>query len=102
VKLEADCETPFGISSRAHGLPIEGDWFHVHVPQRHHHRAPPLVTRSLQDMARSLARRRCQGAEGGRQRHRFGGVAIQYFASMVVVDDEQKERAFLAWSRPRC
>src|SRR5262249_46273155 len=31
---------------------------------------------------------------------KFGGVATQYFASMMVVDNEQKETDFISWARP--
>src|SRR5260370_33924109 len=31
---------------------------------------------------------------------RFGGVATQYFASLMVVDDKQEGKNFINWARP--
>src|SRR5262249_54057883 len=31
---------------------------------------------------------------------RFAGIVTQFFASMIVVDDEQENKTFIAWARP--
>src|SRR5262249_46736934 len=41
-----------------------------------------------------------QVLRGPNQRILYAAVAIQYFASAIVVDDEQADRDFLAWARP--
>src|SRR5262249_40925544 len=33
-------------------------------------------------------------------RLQYAGIVVQYFASVVVVDDQQETRDFLAWARP--
>jgi YidC/Oxa1 family membrane protein insertase len=103
VKLEAERETAFRYQlTGAHGLPIEGDWFTYTFRNAIITRAAgSSVTRSFQDM-REIARHGggSKVPKEGSEVIQFGGVAIQYFASMVVVDDDQKDRNFLAWARP--
>jgi YidC/Oxa1 family membrane protein insertase len=88
----------------AHGLPIEGEWYTTTL------RNSLIGTvdkngsawRDLED-SRTIAHK-----EGGDRipptradmRIQYGGVAVQYFASMIVVDDQQEKKDFLEWARP--
>src|SRR5262249_2345873 len=87
----------------AHGLPIEGSWYTYTFRNAIITRADSgnYATRSLQEL-RYLAHRGGGDKipkEPGKSIE-FGGVGIQYFASLVVVDNEQEDRSFLAWARP--
>ncbi|MHB1423599.1 MAG: YidC/Oxa1 family insertase periplasmic-domain containing protein [Gemmataceae bacterium] len=88
----------------AHGLPVEGKWYTsvfrnaliALVDKKH-----GGVARDLQDL------RQISNWDGGTEvRHDpsnslvYAAVANQYFASAIVVDNEQKNRAFLSQARP--
>ena len=86
----------------AHGLPVEGKWY----TSTFRNALIALidkngVTRDLQDL------RQISHWGGGNLVPResgnallYAGVANQYFASMIVVDDQQKNRDFLRQARP--
>lgn len=104
VKLEADREMPFRYQlTSAHGLPIEGAWYTYTFRNA-------LVTRvdSAGYASRNFQEMRFIALRGGGDKVpradgkaiQFGGIAVQFFASMVVVDNEQEHRDFLAWARP--
>jgi YidC/Oxa1 family membrane protein insertase len=87
----------------AHGLPVEGKWytnvFRNAMVARVDDRGK--VERDLQDL-----RQVSLWGGGNEVRKEPGlplawyGVAVQYFASVVAVDDRQDRRDFLAWARP--
>jgi YidC/Oxa1 family membrane protein insertase len=86
----------------AHGLPVEGKWYtsvfrNAMIAQEE----GQSIWRDLQDL------RQISHKEGGdevrrneRRRIRYAGVAVQYFASVIVVDDEQKDQDFISRARP--
>jgi YidC/Oxa1 family membrane protein insertase len=88
----------------AHGLPIEGKWYtntfrNALIGQQE--KANKAVYRDIQD-ARAVTLK-----EGGdeilRDPDRFiryAAVAIQYFCSAIVVDDEQEKQDYLSRARP--
>lgn len=100
----ADKEQPFRYQlAGAQGLPVEGVWYTstfrnaliARVDQRGN------VERDLQDLRQIIH------WEGGKevlreQGHniRYAGVALQYFASVIAVDNEQKRVDFLVKARP--
>src|SRR5262249_30992922 len=86
----------------AQGLPIEGEWYTYTL------RNSMIGTvdkkgntyRELED-SRQIAHK--WGGERvirGDNRIQYGGVGVQYFASMIVVDDQQPKTDFLEWARP--
>jgi YidC/Oxa1 family membrane protein insertase len=110
VRLERNKANPKPLLFRyqltgAHGLPIEGEWYTtvfrnamIGIDTRH------SVRRSLQD-ARSIGFRG-GGDELRRGKDsfiRYAAIATQFFASAVVVDDDQEAgvgQDFIAWARP--
>jgi YidC/Oxa1 family membrane protein insertase len=86
-----------------HGMRIEGEWYTTTyrnalvgwVNERN------AVYRDFQD-SRSIGMK--DGGEqvlaGENQRILYAGTAVQFFASVIVVDDQQEKRDFLAWTRP--
>lgn len=86
----------------AHGLPIEGRWYTSTFRNALIARIEGTsVWRDLQD-EREISR-----WEGGneilsepKRPIRYAGVAVQYFASMTVVDNEQKNQDFIKQARP--
>lgn len=86
-----------------HGLPIEGVWYTsvfrnslVGVVENSRN-----VYRDLQDsnsIGTQAGGNQVQKRQG--QFIQYAGVVIQYFASMIVVDDQQQKKDFLAWARP--
>lgn len=89
-----------------HGLPIEGEWYTTIYRN---------AMIGLEDAQRQVWRDLQAGQavgyqEGGRAVFRpedkiirYSGVATQYFASLLVVDDHQQpgvKQNFLAWTRP--
>jgi YidC/Oxa1 family membrane protein insertase len=86
----------------AHGLPVEGKWYtntfrNAMVTQA----GGGSVERDLQDL------RQISVWGGGREVRRepgkplaWYGVAVQFFASVVAVDDRQEKRDFLDHARP--
>lgn len=88
--------------SGAHGLPIEGRWYTSIFRNALIARAEKgSVWRDLQDS------RQISFWEGGKEilrepgkPIRYAGVAVQYFASVIVVDDEQTKQDFLRQARP--
>ncbi len=95
--------------SGAHGLPIEGRWYTYifrnaligQVEENKPDFSSRGVSRNYQDV------RQISNGEGGnaveRQQNyliRYAGVAVQYFASVVVVDNEQKDQSFVVRARP--
>jgi YidC/Oxa1 family membrane protein insertase len=86
----------------AHGLPVEGKWytntFRNSLIARIQDRS---VLRDLQDLRQiSLWEGGNQILRGPDDMIRYAGVALQYFASVIVVDNEQKVQNFLARARP--
>jgi len=87
----------------AHGLPIEGKWytgiFHNALIAEEEN---GTVYREIEDIRQLINWN--GGAEVRRQQGRilrYAGVAIQYFASVIVVDNEhQKKQDFLVSARP--
>lgn len=88
----------------AHGMPIEGRWFtsvfrNALIGQVSLEKGS--VARNLQD---SLQVGIWGGGENVQRDEeliiRYAGVAIQYFASVVVVDDQQEKQDFLVRARP--
>ncbi len=87
----------------AHGLPIEGRWYtsvfrNALIGEE---KDGALYYRDLQDL------RQIDLWGGGNEVPRrkdylirYAGVAVQYFASMLVVDDRQPKQDFLARTRP--
>ena len=107
--LDPDKPLPFRYQlSTAHGLPVEGRWYtnifrNSLVGQTENN--PSLyrgVVRDMQDL------RQVAAWEGGNPvlkkdgyAIRYAGVAVQYFASAVVVDnDSRSKQDFLAQARP--
>jgi YidC/Oxa1 family membrane protein insertase len=89
----------------AHGLPVEGKWytsvFRNAMIAEVSAGGGSAVDRHLQEL------RQISLWEGGRQVEkqegkliRYAGVAVQYFASMVVVDENQDKQDFLRQARP--
>jgi YidC/Oxa1 family membrane protein insertase len=87
----------------AHGLPIEGKWYTSTFRNAVTLRVDrnDNVWRHLQEL-REIAVRE-GGDVVGRDdawQIRYAGVAVQYFASLVVVDENQKRQDFLEKTRP--
>jgi YidC/Oxa1 family membrane protein insertase len=94
--------------SGGHGLPIEGRWytytFHNSLIGQVEEGKPNYargVSRDFQDLHQIASQ------EGGSAPplqpgylFRYAGVAVQYFASLVVVDNDQKDQRFLASAQP--
>ena len=91
----------------AHGLPVEGQWYtnifrnSLIGQTEKNHSLYRGVVRDMQDL------RQVSNWEGGTQILkkenyviRYAGVAVQYFASAVVVDTTQDKQDFLASARP--
>ncbi len=86
----------------AHGLPVEGKWYTSTFRNALMARVDKTgILRDLQDL------RQISNWGGGNDlRHDpgsfllYAGVANQYFASTIVVDDRQNERGFLHLARP--
>src|SRR5262249_34447894 len=86
-----------------HGMPIEGEWY----TSVYRTALIGLIDgrgnayRDYQD-SRSISHK--EGGEdvrrGNERRLQYAGVAIQYFASVVAVDDQQSRKDFVAWARP--
>jgi YidC/Oxa1 family membrane protein insertase len=106
VKLERAGKGPQGDFryqlTGAHGLPVEGKWFtnifrNAMVARGEH----GTVERNLQDL------RQISVWDGGNEVRkepglplRYFGVAVQYFASVIAVDNDQPKQDFLAYARP--
>lgn len=85
-----------------HGLPIEGVWYTYTYRNALIGRtdARGNASRDYQD---SRAISHGEGGEAvlkGDSRVQYFGVVVQYFASVVAVDERQEKRDFLAWCRP--
>ena len=88
----------------ARGLPIEGEWYtylfrNAVIGWQHTDGAPG---RSLED-SRTIATK--MGGEEVRRSEKvkaiqYAGVAVQFFASAIVVDNQQEKKDFLEWARP--
>jgi len=88
-----------------HGLPIEGEWYtsiyrNALVGQKEKGQGKNFW-RDFQD-SRSIGAK-----EGGERVNRgpetmiqYAAVAVQYFASAVVIDNEQQKQDFIEWVRP--
>jgi YidC/Oxa1 family membrane protein insertase len=118
IKDERDQRGAEGISAfryqlaGAHGLPIEGEWFTTIFRN-----AVTLMVDNRGGLWRELVDSgqialhdgapRVPGANRGDSFVQYAGVANQYFAGLIVVDDKQPERAaggvdpknILAWAR---
>jgi YidC/Oxa1 family membrane protein insertase len=87
-----------------HGLPVEGRWYtniFRNAVTAQVDSKTGYVSRDLQDLRQTMS------WEGGnavdRQQGyvmRYAGVAVQYFASVIVVDNKQEKQDFLAHVRP--
>ena len=89
----------------AHGLPVEGKWYTGTFRNALIARVDKSnVLRDLQDL-RQIDLWGGGKAVAKEKNHaiRYAGVAVQYFASLIVVDDEQvngQAQDFLAYARP--
>src|SRR5262249_47334575 len=89
-----------------HGLPIEGVWYTNTFRNALIGTTDPngdafrdfqdSRTISFQDGGNDVRKKNLKPAS----RIQSAGIAVQYFASVVVVDDEQATRNFLDWARP--
>jgi YidC/Oxa1 family membrane protein insertase len=86
----------------AHALPVEGKWYTntfrnalIGVEKGN------SLLRDIQDL-RQISLWGGGKPIGKEKEHfiRYAAVAVQYFASVIVVDDEQREQAYLAKARP--
>jgi hypothetical protein len=103
---DGDQPRPFRYQlTSAHGLRIEGEWYtyvlrNALIGWRDTKR--DIFLRTLEE-ARQISHRLggdpIEVTEGDKQ-IRYAGVVVQYFASMLVVDDEQEHQDFLARARP--
>ncbi|HZZ81141.1 MAG TPA: membrane protein insertase YidC [Gemmataceae bacterium] len=97
----------------AHGLPVEGEWYASITRNAFMAMVDPnnSVARGLQDAARiSMRAGGDRFPEGSRDVYRiqYAGVANQFFAAMIVVDDKQPDKfaggstrdKIIAWTRP--
>jgi len=110
VKLESLSKTNKPIPFRyqmtsGHGLRLEGEWYTTTFrnalicQQDDKHEA----WREFQDLRYIAIRGGGDEVISNTNENRhlsYGGVALQYFASMVVVDDEQEDRTFIKTARP--
>ncbi len=108
VERKAGSELPPGFKFRyqltgARGLPIEGEWYTTTFRNALIGKlnANGVPKRDFQDS------RQVSWREGGEPVNRapgevilYGGTAVQFFASVVAVDDQQDKRDFLARARP--
>ncbi len=117
VKVEGDDKASFRYQlTGAHGLPIEGRWYTGvfrnsligQVEENKPDYASRGVSRDFQDL------RQTSNGDGGNRVDRnqgylirYAGVAVQYFASVIVVDNkqadgktDQKDQSFLDHARP--
>lgn len=96
-----------------HGLPIEGEWFASTFRNAYAGLVDPRnnLYRRLEESARISGRKggdRYPDGPRADNRIQYAGTANQYFASMIVVDDEQPgqddggvdKAGILAWARP--
>lgn len=85
-----------------HGLPIEGIWYTTMFRNA----LIGLVDakgglwREMQDAATISTQAGGNEVRKGDKFIQYAGVAVQYFASVLVVDDRQEKKDFLAWARP--
>ncbi len=97
----------------AHGLPIEGEWYASTFRNSYIGMVDPgnRLWRKLEDSARISVHRGGDRFPAGKRDDnwlQYAGVANQYFAALIVVDNEQPKRAdggvekesILAWARP--
>jgi YidC/Oxa1 family membrane protein insertase len=88
----------------AHGLPVEGKWY-TRVFQN---ALIALEEKEDGDIERDVQTLQEIGKWGGGRKVRkseknflrYAAVAVQYFASGLVVDNEQESQDFLDWARP--
>ena len=103
--LDPDKTLPFRYQMTSfHGLPVEGRWYTNYFRNALIGQVDAktgYVSRDLQDLRQTMS------WEGGnpveRQQGyiiRYAGVAVQYFASVIVVDNNQEKQDFLAHARP--
>ena len=89
--------------SGGHGLPIEGQWY-----TGTYRTAMIGLTNNLNRPWRDYQDARTINIEQGGKRVnretdrliRYAAVAVQYFTSAIVVDNEQTKQDFLEWARP--
>jgi YidC/Oxa1 family membrane protein insertase len=94
----------------AHGLPIEGQWYtsifrNALIGQRDER---GNFWRNYQDSRTIGSTKPAPNQDPGGERIgkgqdgviQYAGVAVQYFASAVVVDDQQPKQDFVDWARP--
>jgi YidC/Oxa1 family membrane protein insertase len=90
----------------AHGLPIEGEWYtgttrNAVIGRVDDGGGAWRTLEDLRDISHKWGGDLVRSEEDGKPRPiRYAGVAIQFFASLVVVDNEQPDQNFLAWARP--
>jgi YidC/Oxa1 family membrane protein insertase len=86
------------------GLPIEGDWYTTIFRNA----MVGAVVDKTNYFSREFQDSRYVGAHDGGdivrrgEGHRliYGAANVQYFSTVIAVDDEQENRNFLAWARP--
>jgi YidC/Oxa1 family membrane protein insertase len=103
VKLKADKSVKFRYQlTGSHGLPVEGLWytstFRNALTAQVENRSVFRDLQTLQQISLWGG-----GNEVRKQEHRllrYAGVAVQFFASVIVVDNTQKIQDFLSKARP--
>src|SRR5262249_38254985 len=89
----------------AHGLRIEGEWYASVLRNALIGWRDPkkdVFLRTLEDARHINVRLGGDPVDAvdGDKEIRFGAIAVQYFTSAVVVDDQQEKQDFLARARP--
>jgi YidC/Oxa1 family membrane protein insertase len=91
------------VMTGAHGLPIEGVWY-----TNTYRNALIGTVDATNHLWRDFQDARTIGTSGARKVEKtekegylqYAGVALQYFASMIVVDDQQEKKDFLKEAQP--
>src|SRR5262249_33077874 len=88
----------------AHGLRLEGEWYTSVLRNAligWKNTSSNYFTRALDDSRRVSLRLGGDPIDvnNGDKQLRYAGVVVQYFASMLVVDDQQENQSFLARAR---
>jgi YidC/Oxa1 family membrane protein insertase len=106
IQLRKDAPAPVKFRyqyTSGHGLPIEGVWYTRtytdalvgQLGERNNFWRDYQDSRSI---GVKLGGERVLKMDKGRIQ--YAGIVIQYFASVLAVDDEQPKQDFLAWARP--
>src|SRR5439155_19948523 len=107
VKLERLNKTGKNLKFRyqlsgGHGLPIEGRWytstFRHALIARAEGNSIWRDNQDIREISKKLGGESVSPEEG--KLIRYAGIAVQYFASVIVVDDDQDNRSFVTSARP--